>query len=125
MTRAHAPIADRVLITSQRRAIDTIGHIASVVTSITLDSIDRYLHSRHPCTPSRPSSEASSSTLGASSDVAHRAVGLPLPGDICGLSGQKTHMDMALYFLEDIFHIMSSIFNTQGIPVHSMMDVVK
>jgi hypothetical protein len=47
MTPMHAPIADRVIIASQRGAIDTVGHIASIVASITSDSIDHYLHSRH------------------------------------------------------------------------------
>ena len=50
VTPMHAPIVDRVIISSQRGAIDTIGHIASVVASITLDSVDCYLHNRcaHP-----------------------------------------------------------------------------
>ena len=52
MTPAHAPIVDRVVISSQRGAIDTIGHIASVVASITSNSISHYLHSRHPHPPS-------------------------------------------------------------------------
>ena len=47
VTITHAPIANRVIISSQREAIDIVGHIASVAASITSDSIDRYLHSRH------------------------------------------------------------------------------
>ena len=70
VTPAHAPIADRVVIASQRGAIDIVGHIASVAASITSDSIDRYLHSRRSCPLGRPSSQASSSTSGASSDDA-------------------------------------------------------
>ena len=46
MTPAHAPIADRVVIASQRGAIDTVGHIASATVSITLDFVDHYLHSQ-------------------------------------------------------------------------------
>ena len=48
MTPVHAPIVDRVVITSQRGEIDTIGHIASIVTSITSDSIGHYIHSQCP-----------------------------------------------------------------------------
>ena len=87
MTPAHAPIADRVVIASQRGAIDTVGHIASIAASITLDSVDRYLHSRRSRSLGRPSSQASSSTSGASSDDVYRAAGLPLPRDIHGISG--------------------------------------
>ena len=51
MTLAHAPIVDRVVIASQRGPIDTIGHIASIVASITSDSIGRYIHTRCPHPP--------------------------------------------------------------------------
>ena len=56
VTPTHAPIVDRVVIASQRGAIDTVGHIASVVASITSDSVYRYLHSRRACPLGRPSS---------------------------------------------------------------------
>ena len=122
MTLAHVPITDRVVIASQRGAIDTVGHIASAAASITSDSIDCYLHSRRSHPLGRPSSQASSSTLGASSDDVYRAVGIPLPRDIHGISGQQRHMDVALYFLEDMLHIVRYISDTQGIPLHAMMD---
>jgi hypothetical protein len=96
-----------------------------VAASITSDSIGRYLHSRRPHPLGRPSSQASSSTSGASSDDAYRAAGLPLPGDIRGLSGQQAHIDMAQYFLEDMLHLISYISDTLRIPVHSVMDVVR
>ena len=44
MTPTLAPIADRVVIASQRGAIDNIGHIASMAFSITSDSLGRYIH---------------------------------------------------------------------------------
>ena len=125
VTPAHAPIADRVVIASQRGAIDTVGHIASAAASITSDSIDRYLHSRRSHPLGRPSSHASSSTSGTSSNDAYRAVGLPLPRDIHGISGQQRHMDVALYFLEDMLRIVRYISDTQGIPVHAVTDVVR
>ena len=56
VTPAHAPIADRVVIASQRGAIDTVGHFASAAASITSDSIDRYIRSRHSHPLGRPSS---------------------------------------------------------------------
>ena len=56
VTPAHAPIADRVVIASQREAIDTIGQIAFAAANITSDSIGRYLHSRRPRPLGRPSS---------------------------------------------------------------------
>ena len=34
-------------------------------------------------------------------------------------------MDLALYFLEDMLHIIDYISDTHGILVHSMMDVVR
>ena len=34
-------------------------------------------------------------------------------------------MDVALYFLEDMLHIVRYIFDTQGIPLHAVMDVVR
>ena len=34
-------------------------------------------------------------------------------------------MDMALYFLEDMLHIISYISDTQGILVRLVMDVVR
>ena len=92
MTPTLAPIVDRVVIASQRGAIDTIGHIASTISSITSNSIGCYIHSRHPRPPGRPSSEASSSTSGTSSDEAYRVVGLPVLGDVHALSRQHTHV---------------------------------
>ena len=103
------PIADRIVIASQRGEIDTVGHIASEAASITSDSVDRYLHSRCARPLGRPSSQASSSTSGASSDDVYRAVGLPLSHDIHGISGQQRHMDVALYFWR-ICCILSDIF---------------
>ena len=96
-----------------------------MTTSITLDSIGCYIHSRKIHPPGRPSLEASSSTLGTSSNDAYRVVGIPLSGDVHGLSGHQTHMDLALYFLEDMLHIISYISNAQGMLVHSVMDVVR
>ena len=119
MTPAHAPIADRVVIASQRGAIDTVGHIASAAASITSDSIDLYLRSRRSHSLGRPSSQASSSTSGASSDDAYRAAGLPLPRDIRGISGQQRHMDVALYFLEDMLHIVRYISDTRDSATRS------
>ena len=87
VTPTHAPIADTVIIASQRGAIDTVGHIASAAASITSNSIDHYLHSRCSRPLGRPSSQGSSSTSGASSDDVYRAAGLPLPHDIRGISG--------------------------------------
>ena len=112
VTLAHAPIADRVIIASQRGVIDIVGHIASAAASITSDSVDRYLYSRRARPLGRPSSQASSSTSGASSDDVYRVVGLPLPRNICGISGQQRHMDVAVYFLEDMLHIVRYISNT-------------
>ena len=48
VTPTHVPITNRVVIASQRGAIDTIRHIASMIASITSVSIGRYLHSRCP-----------------------------------------------------------------------------
>ena len=45
VTPALTPIADRVVIASQRGAIDTIGHIASAAASITSNSLGHYIHS--------------------------------------------------------------------------------
>ena len=56
VTPAHAPIADRVIIASQREEIDTVGHIASAAASITSDSLDHYLRSRHSHPLGQPSS---------------------------------------------------------------------
>ena len=56
VTPAHAPIANRVVIASQRGAIDTIGHIAFVAASITSYSIGHYLHSQRPHPLGQPSS---------------------------------------------------------------------
>ena len=44
MALALAPIVDRVVIASQRGAIDSIGHIASAAASITSDSLGQYIH---------------------------------------------------------------------------------
>ena len=96
-----------------------------MATSITYDSIHCYIHSRHPRSPGQPSLEASSSTSGTSSNDAYRATGLPLPGDVHALSGHQTHMDLALYFLEDMLQIISYILDTQGMLVHLVMDVVR
>ena len=125
VTPALAPIVDRVVIASQRGAIDTIGHIAYVTASITSDSLGHYIHSRQSCPPSRPSLEASSSTSGTSSDEAYRAVGLLVPGDVHALSGHHMHMDLALYFLEDLLQSISYISDTQGMLVHLVMDAIR
>ena len=125
MTPAHAPIVNRVVIASQREEIDTVGHIASIAASITSDSIDHYLHNRCSLPLGRPSSQASSSTSSASSDDAYRAAGIPLPRDIHGISGQQRYMDVALYFSEDMLHIVKYISDTQGILLHVVMDVVR
>ena len=45
VTPTLAPIAHRVVIASQQGAIDNIGHIAFVATSITSDSLACYIHS--------------------------------------------------------------------------------
>ena len=34
-------------------------------------------------------------------------------------------MDVALYFLEDILHIVRYIYDTQRIPLHTVTDVVR
>ena len=34
-------------------------------------------------------------------------------------------MDVALYFLEDMLHIVRYISDTQGIPLHAVTDVVR
>ena len=95
------------------------------MASITSYSIDRYLHSRHARPLGQPSSQASSSTSGTSFDDPYRVVGLLLTWDICGISGQQRHMDMALYFVEDMLHIISYISYTQGILIHLVIDVVR
>ena len=59
-----------------------------MTASITSNSLGHYIHSQSPHPPGRPSSKASSSTLGTSSDDAYRATGLPLLGDIHGILGQ-------------------------------------
>ena len=87
MALAVAAIVDRVVIASQRGAIDSIGHTTSTAISITSDSLGWHIHTRQSHL-GRASSKASSSTSGASLIEAYRAAGLPSPSDVHGLSRQ-------------------------------------
>ena len=86
MTLALGPIVERVVIASERGAIDSIGHIAFAATSITFDSLGNYIHTRQSHL-GLPSSKALSGTSGTSPNEAYRVVGLPVPSNVCALSG--------------------------------------
>lgn len=47
LTLALAPIADEVVVASQKEAIDTVGDIAAATTRISDDRVGQYLISRH------------------------------------------------------------------------------
>ena len=44
--------------------------------------------------------------------MTYRATELPLPGDIHAILEKHTHMDLALYFLEELLQSISYIYNT-------------
>lgn len=72
----------------------------------------------------RSSSEASSSTTVGVTDETYKTIGLPIPGEIRALSGHHSHLDMALYFLEDLLQAYSHIVDMHKIPIHSVRDFI-
>ncbi|XP_057828643.2 uncharacterized protein LOC131039814 [Cryptomeria japonica] len=113
---ALAPIANHVVIASQREAIDRIGQIASAATTISFDKLGRYMMSGPR---SRSSTDHASSSHGEASDSDDQyiTIGIPSPNEVAAIVGGSRHVQMSQYLAEDLLHSYRFISSRLGIPL--------
>ncbi|XP_059070200.1 uncharacterized protein LOC131054334 [Cryptomeria japonica] len=120
---AVTPIADHVVIASQREAIDRIGKIASVAATISSDRVGKYMMSRPR---SRSSIDHASSSHGGASDSDDRYIsaGIPSPDEVAAIVGGSRHVQMSQYLAEDLLHAYSFISSRLGIPLADVREAI-